>query len=507
MIINLFSIKRQELGGRVYEKKYRIRQFLIEQKKFQSAVAEVALVDKIDSADFSKYFVLAQEDEEPIFVGKCKFPVNSWDGVYTFEAIPPDLDSKLQEMRGSSFEEKFLFSHPAYIRAKDLGVRSALESIKDLGEFFASFEKVVSKKNIYNFSLEERILPNFQFNLIFNSVKFGKKRISATDKVFGSDGIHCGNAKELINNWSKYIQSSSIHESTNLSLDRTSFGKDGNFYVKNSVVKGNLEFNLLYENRNKEIVELNLHTSDSSEVLVFNLPIDVADYLIDSKRWQNGVEYKVDEVVVFVEDHTAVFAACKASHLSSQENYCSPNFWQLSERREFLDAEDFFFFSKMGKQMLESISKYLNLYILFNYPKKLMEFEARFEDWADVEVGDRINVAVEEKLISALVTEYQKFYSYRKAYVKVKCISLDTASSKEVVEDLQKICGGNELDFSGIKVFSKIEILGSPKPTIVPSLVVKVKEAGEIVIRVPDGGIWIQEKLLRLRGYLDGDFQ
>ena len=507
MIINLFSIKREELGSRVYEKKYRIRQFSIEQKKFQSAVAEVALVDKIDSADLSKYFVLGQEDEEPIFVGKCKFPINAWDGVYTFEAIPPDLESKLQEMRGSSFEEKFLFSHPAYIRAKDLEVRSALESIKELGGFFAGFEKVISKKNIYNFSLEERILPNFQFNLIFNSVKFGKKQISATDKVFGSDGIHCGNAKELINSWSKYIQSSSIHESTNLSVDKISFGKDGNFYVKNSVVKGNLEFNVLYENRNKEIVELNLHTSDSSEVLIFNLPIDVADYLIDSNRWKNGVEYRVDEVVVFIEDGTAVFAACKAGHLSNQENYCSTDFWQLAERREFLDAGDFFLFSKMGKEMLESISKYLNLYILFNYPKKLMEFEARFEDWVDVEIGDRINVAVEEKLISALVVEYQKFYSYGKAYVRVKCISLDTASEEGIVENLKKACGDTELDFSGIKIFSKIEILGSPKPTILPSLDVRVKEAGEIAIRVPNGGIWIQEKLLRLRGYLDGGIQ
>lgn len=505
IMISLFSVKKEDLGSGVYGREYAMLQFSVEQNKLKPAVAEVVLLEKIATEDLLGYFAIKKEDIDPIFVGKCVFPINSSEKIYNLEAVPPNLEVRLQELRGpSKFEGQFLANHPVYIRAKDLNVRSALESVTWIEGLLDGLERLVSKKNIYNFSLEEMIFPNFQFNFIFNSVKFGQKRISATEEVFGADGICCNNPNELINSWCKYTESSSIHDGTNFEVDKVVLSREGEFYTKKAVVKGNLDFNVLYENRVKEIVELNIRTSNLEEVVVYNVPIDVGDYFIDSAKWQEGVTYKPEDVVVFVEGDEAIFAVCEAGHVSSNDNRGSTDFWRLAQKRDFYEQKHFFFFSKMGKEILENISQHLNLHLLLNYPKKSMEFEARFEDWAGIEVGDKVNIAIDEEIIPCLVVKYKKFYSYERAYVKVKCISLDTSSDESAVQKWKDNYGSDEFTFGRIKLFETVEIVGSPDPVIFPSIDVQKKESGEIKIKVPDGGIWIQEKLLRLRGYLDG---
>ena len=497
--MKLYSIKKEDIGSFLnLGTEYKVIQFHIKHEYLKPPTAEVICCEKITESELSEYFVLTNNKDEVIFIGRCKFPIDSSRNIYIFEGIPIDLESKIKEIqkKRSVFEEKFLSDYPICICSRDLSIRSVFDKPKLI-------DRVLSEDSIYSYSIKENKLPNFQFNLIFNSFKSNKTRVSASKLVFGDDGIECSNPHDLISSWSKHIQSSAIHESSKFSIQKAVFQKSGDSYTKSYKVGGNLEFNISCESRVKEIVELNIKNSDSSEVVVLNLPIDVTDYIIDSKKWQKGVQYRNGDVVVFLEEGYAIFAACTVDHTASEENYSSRDFWELAERQDFFEVQDFFLFSRIGKEVFESISRYINLYISLNYPQKILEFKAPLEKWLDIDIGVKLNCIIEENAFDCVVTSYSKFCKYGEEYIKIRASVAAVSPSEGILEAWRDAYGPDTVDFNGLKVMQKAEIIDFNSNQLADScLQVQKQAAGEIRLKVPDGAIFISERMIRLRGYI-----
>ena len=159
--MKLISIKKEDLGCFLHSgNNYQIIEFCLKHEYLEVAILEVICSEKIDEVDLEGYFALIDYNDQVIFLGRSKFPIDHSRNFYLFEAIPPDLDDQIEEIKKKylSFENKLLNDCPIYITSKDLKVYSIVDEPK-------LSDKIISKENIYIATPLKKI--NYRiFNLI-----------------------------------------------------------------------------------------------------------------------------------------------------------------------------------------------------------------------------------------------------------------------------------------------------------------------------------------------------